>query len=66
VSTRFYAGAHALPTLLLFKSTATVARMEKARTKIQLMKSGEAIINNLPQPGQDKTNADLIIPISKP
>lgn len=52
--------------VVLFKSAATVARTDKARTKIQLLKNGEALISNLPQPSQDRTDANLIIPISKP
>jgi hypothetical protein len=53
-------------TVVLFQSTAAVARSEKARTRIQLLNSGEVMIPNLPQPGQEKTTAKMIIAVSKP
>jgi hypothetical protein len=52
--------------VVLFKSQTPVARTEKARKKIQLKKNGEVLITHLPQPSSGRTNADLIIPISKP
>jgi len=52
--------------VVLFKSQAVVARAEKARKKIQLIKNGEVLIAHLPQPRPEKTNADLVIAISKP
>lgn len=52
--------------VVLFKSQALVARAEKARKKIQLKKNGEVLITHLPQPRPEKTNADLVIAISKP
>lgn len=52
--------------VVLFKSQAVVARSEKARKKIQLKKNGEVLIAHLPQPRPEKTNADLVIAISKP
>ncbi|HWM25283.1 MAG TPA: hypothetical protein VNP98_10695 [Chthoniobacterales bacterium] len=52
--------------VVLFKSDAVVARTNKARKKIQLRKNDEVLIAHLPQPQPEKTNADLIIPVSKP
>lgn len=52
--------------VVLFRSQATVPRAERARRKIQLMKNAEILIPHLPQPGPGKTNADIIIAISKP
>jgi hypothetical protein len=52
--------------VVLFKSQTPMARQEKARRKIQLSKNGEVLITHLPQPGADKTDANIIIHISKP
>jgi len=52
--------------VVLFQSQATVARTERARKKIQLKKNGTPLITHLPQPRPEQTNADLIIPVSKP
>lgn len=52
--------------VVLFKSQAVVARAEKARKKIQLKKNGDVLIAHLPQPRPERTNADLVIPVSKP
>lgn len=52
--------------IALFKSQTSVTRQEKARQKIQLRKNGEVLIPHLPQPGIQKVNADLIIPLTKP
>jgi len=52
--------------VVLFKSQAVVARQEKARKKIQVLKNGEELIKHLPQPAANKVNADLIIQLSKP
>lgn len=52
--------------IALFKSQTFVTRQEKARQKIQLHKNGEVLIPNLPQPGADKANADLIVQLAKP
>jgi hypothetical protein len=51
--------------VVLFKSQ-KVARQQKARKKIQLLKNGDVLIPHLPQPGADKANSDLIIQLSKP
>ncbi|MBI4660155.1 MAG: hypothetical protein HY735_15050 [Verrucomicrobia bacterium] len=51
--------------VVLFRSQAPVARTEKAKKKIQLMKNGEVLISHLPQPRAEESNADLIIPVSK-
>ncbi len=50
----------------LFKSQSELPRQEKARRNIQLAKNGEVLITNLPQPGADKVNGDIIIHLSKP
>jgi hypothetical protein len=52
--------------LALFKSQAVVVRSEKARRKIQLKKNNNVLIENLPQPGIEKVNSDLIIQLTKP
>jgi hypothetical protein len=52
--------------VVLFKSQTKVARTEKARKKIQLKKNGEVLMAHLPQPGPEKSNADLIIALAKP
>ncbi|HZR45362.1 MAG TPA: hypothetical protein VFA47_01565 [Candidatus Manganitrophaceae bacterium] len=52
--------------VVLFKSQAAVARREKPRKKIQLKKNGDVLIPHLPQPGEGKPNAEMIIQISKP
>ena len=52
--------------VVLFRSQAAVRRMQRARKKIQLRRNGDVLVPHLPQPGPEKANADLIIPISKP
>jgi len=52
--------------VVLFKSQSLVARNEKPRKKIQLSKSSDIIIKHLPQPGQEQSNSEMIIQISKP
>ncbi|HEY5706367.1 MAG TPA: hypothetical protein VIS96_12405 [Terrimicrobiaceae bacterium] len=52
--------------VVLFRSQAAVKRTEKARKKIQLTRNGDVLVAHLPQPGPESSNADLIIPISKP
>jgi hypothetical protein len=52
--------------IALFKSQTSVTRQEKARQKIQLCKNDEVLIPHLPQPGIQRVNADLIIPLAKP
>ncbi|BAY09877.1 hypothetical protein [Calothrix sp. NIES-2098] len=60
--------------IALFKSQTPLPRQEKARQKIQLrhlqQKDGEVeeriLIPHLPQPSGDRTNADLIIQLTKP
>ncbi len=52
--------------VMLFKTQAAIKRHEKGRKKIQLKKNGDVVITNLPQPGADKANGNLIIYISKP
>jgi hypothetical protein len=51
--------------IVLFRSQAVVARTQKPRKKIQLKKNNEVLVAHLPQPGPEKHNADLIIPVSK-
>lgn len=52
--------------VVLFKSQDPVARQEKPRKKIQLTRNTDVIIKHLPQPGNEKSTADMIIQISKP
>ena len=51
--------------VVLFKSQAEVTRRQRARKKIQLERNGEVVVENLPQPGAQKTDANLIIHLSK-
>jgi hypothetical protein len=52
-------------TVVLFQSQAPVARREKGRRRIQLSRNGEVLIGNLPQPGAERANADLIVHLSR-
>ena len=52
--------------LILFKSTAKVARQEGARKNIQLTKNDVVLVTNLPQPGIDRSHSDLYVHVSKP
>ena len=52
--------------VILFKSGPDVPRREGGRKKIELRRSSEVLIQNLPQPGPDKADADMIIHLSKP
>ncbi|MEG3437620.1 hypothetical protein V0288_10865 [Pannus brasiliensis CCIBt3594] len=52
--------------VVLFKSRVPVSRQQRARQKIRLQKNGEILIPNLPQPGADRANSDLIVQVSKP
>lgn len=69
-----FTGAEISPALLggsskqvvLFRSQAAVPRTEKARRRIQLMKNADILIPHLPQPGPGRSNADIIISVSKP
>jgi hypothetical protein len=51
--------------VLLFRSVAAVARRQTGAKRIQLMRSTEALIEHLPQPGKDRGAANLIIHLSK-
>ena len=52
--------------VVLFRSQAPVPRRDGGRRKLQLQKSNDVLIANLPQPGADRASADLIIHLSKP
>ena len=52
--------------VVLFKSTAVVARQKKARRKIQLSRNGKVLIEHLPQPAPDAANADIIVHVAIP
>jgi hypothetical protein len=51
--------------VLLFRSLSAVARQQAGRKRIQLMRSTEPLIENLPQPGRERGTADLIVHLSK-
>lgn len=51
--------------VLLFRSRSGVARQQSGRKRIQLMRSSEPLIENLPQPGSGRGTADLIVFLSK-
>jgi len=59
-------GGNSEAKLVLFKSTVPVTRRESARSKIQLKKHNDVLISNLPSPAGSRSNADVIIQISKP
>ncbi len=52
--------------IVLFRSTSSLKRRYRPRKKLQLMKNGTTIIENLLNPAVDKPTSDLIIKISKP
>ncbi len=52
--------------VLCFRSTAPVARRERGRRRIQLARNGDVLMANLPQPGVERAQADLILHLSKP
>lgn len=52
--------------LALFRSEDPVPRRDGGRRKIQLLKNSDLLIANLPQPGDDRASADLIIHLAKP
>jgi hypothetical protein len=66
ISPELLLGSETDAKLVLFKSTAAVARREQARNNIQLKKHNEVLISNLPAPAGSRTSADVIIQISKP
>jgi hypothetical protein len=51
--------------VVLFRSTATVPRRKSARKRIQLMRNTETLIEHLPQAGESRGAADLIVYLSK-
>jgi hypothetical protein len=51
--------------VVAFKSDAPVARQQRGRKKIQLNRNGEVLMDQLPQPGADKPDANMIVHISK-
>lgn len=51
--------------VLLFRSSAQVPRRERGRRRIQLSKNGDVLMANLPQPGVERAQADLILHLSK-
>lgn len=52
--------------IVLFRSAAGLPRRERGRRRIQLAKNGDVLMANLPQPGVERAQADLIIHLSKP
>ena len=52
--------------VVLFRSTDTVPRVQRARHRIQLLRNTKPIIDNLPQPAPDSPSANLIVHVSKP
>jgi hypothetical protein len=55
----------------LFRSAVGVTetpfpRRDGGRKKIRLSMNGDVLFENLPQPGPDKSDSDMIIHISKP
>ena len=52
--------------IVMFRSNAPVKRSAQGRQRIQLTRNGTVVIPNLPQPGAERPNADLIVHLSKP
>jgi hypothetical protein len=52
--------------VVLFRSAAELPRRERGRRRIQLSKNGDVLMANLPQPGVERAQADLILHLSKP
>jgi hypothetical protein len=52
--------------VVLFKSQALVARQARGRKRIQLSRNGDVLIEHLPQPGAERSDANLIVHVSKP
>ncbi len=65
-STDVFAGDDPAEKIVVFESDLPVARQERARRNIQLMKAGEPLIHHLPQPGPGVADATMIIHIAKP
>ncbi len=53
-------------TVILFQSQAPLPRQRAPRRKLQLMRNGDVLIENLPHPSADRPNADVIVHVSKP
>jgi len=51
--------------VVMFRSQQPVARQEKARRRIQLARSNDVIIAQLPQPGAAAATANLVVNLSK-
>lgn len=56
----------ATASVVMFQSDAPVPRRAKGRQKIQLKRNGDVLIANLPQPGQERPTADLVVHVAKP
>lgn len=52
--------------IVMFQSQAPVARRERGLRKIQLRRQGDVLVEHLPQPGADRSQAQFIIHVSKP
>ena len=52
--------------VVMFRSQLPVARRERGLRKIQLNRNGDILVEHLPQPGADRSQAHLIVHLSKP
>lgn len=52
--------------IVLFRSQTPIARRERGLRKIHLQRNGDILIEHLPQPSADRSQAQLIIHLSKP
>lgn len=52
--------------IALFQSQTQVARRERGFKQIQLARNGTVLVENLPLPGPERTQAHLIVHLSKP
>ncbi len=52
--------------VVLFESEAAVARQAIGMRGIQLKRNGTTLVSHLPQPGPERSNAEVIVQLSKP
>jgi hypothetical protein len=52
--------------VVLFRSDAVVSRRQRGLQKIRLSRGDTVLMENLPLPGPERSNADLIVRLSKP
>lgn len=58
--------AHGTSRIVLFEAQAQVVRRERGARGIALRRNGEVLIDSLPQPGADRSDAQFVVHLSKP